>query len=154
MWRRSSVTSAAASRTSRFRSTSPWGRSPCRETPPARCSRRSCASRPSGASRCVSGSTERESRMPSVQTVQGPVDADELGVVLAHEHVRFRDEAVAAEWPGRYDEQAELDAALEAVNAAKSRGVQSIVDATAMFGGRDVRFMKRVSDRSEEDTSE
>jgi phosphotriesterase-related protein len=86
--------------------------------------------------------------MPSVQTVQGPVDADELGVVLAHEHVRFRDEAVVAEWPERYDEQAELDAALEAVNAAKSRGVQSIVDPTAMFGGRDVRFMKRVSDQT------
>ena len=86
--------------------------------------------------------------MSNVQTVQGPVDADELGVVLAHEHVRFRDEAVAAEWPDRYDEQAELDAALEAVDAAKSRGVQTIVDPTAMFGGRDVRFMKRVADQT------
>jgi phosphotriesterase-related protein len=76
------------------------------------------------------------------------VDADELGVVLVHEHVRFRDEAVAAEWPDRYDEQAELDAALEAVEAAKSRGVQTIVDPTAMFGGRDVRFMKRVADQT------
>ena len=34
--------------------------------------------------------------------------------MLVHEHVRFRDEAVAAEWPDRYDEQAELEAALEA----------------------------------------
>jgi phosphotriesterase-related protein len=86
--------------------------------------------------------------MSQVQTVQGPVDADELGMVLAHEHVRFRDEAVAAEWPNRYDEEAELDAALAAVNDAKSRGVQTIVDATAMFGGRDVRFMKRVADQT------
>jgi len=86
--------------------------------------------------------------MASVETVQGAIDAGELGVTLAHEHVRFRDEAVAAEWPGRYDEQAELDAALEAVGAAKARGVQSIVDPTAMFGGRDVRFMKRVADES------
>ncbi len=53
--------------------------------------------------------------MPDVQTVQGAVDADRLGIVLAHEHVRFRDEAVAVEWPSRYDEQLELDAALEAV---------------------------------------
>jgi phosphotriesterase-related protein len=80
--------------------------------------------------------------------VQGPVDAEELGLTLAHEHVRFRDEAVAAQWPGRYDEQAELDAALEAVRAAKDRGVQTIVDATAMFGGRDVRFMKRVAEET------
>jgi phosphotriesterase-related protein len=86
--------------------------------------------------------------MSDVQTVQGPVDGDELGIVLVHEHVRFRDEAVAAEWPDRYDEQAELDAALDAVRAAKSRGVQTIVDPTAMFGGRDVRFMKRVADET------
>ena len=31
--------------------------------------------------------------MSAVQTVQGPVEADELGVTLVHEHVRFRDEA-------------------------------------------------------------
>jgi phosphotriesterase-related protein len=86
--------------------------------------------------------------MPEVQTVQGAVDAGELGLVLAHEHVRFRDEAVVAQWPGRYDEQAELDAALEAVAAAKSKGVETIVDATAMFGGRDVRFMKQVADQT------
>jgi phosphotriesterase-related protein len=86
--------------------------------------------------------------MSEVQTVQGPIDAEQLGLVLVHEHVRFRDEAVAAEWPGRYDEQAELDAALEAVEAAKSRGVQTIVDPTAMFGGRDGRFMRRVAERT------
>jgi phosphotriesterase-related protein len=84
--------------------------------------------------------------MPSVETVQGPVEDAELGLTLVHEHVRFRDEAVAAEWPGRYDDQLELDAALVAVNAAKERGVQCIVDPTAMFGGRDVNFMKRVTD--------
>jgi len=86
--------------------------------------------------------------MSIVQTVQGAVEAEELGMVLAHEHLRFRDEAVAAEWPDRYDEQAELDAALEAVEAAKARGVQTIVDPTAMFGGRDVHFMKRVAEQT------
>jgi phosphotriesterase-related protein len=86
--------------------------------------------------------------MPTVETVQGAVEADELGLVLVHEHVRFRDEAVAAQWPERYDEQLELDAALVAVNAAKDRGVQTIVEPTAMFGGRDVHFMKRVADET------
>jgi phosphotriesterase-related protein len=83
-----------------------------------------------------------------VQTVQGAVDAEALGVVLVHEHVRFRDEAVAAQWPERYDEQAELDAALQAVRDAKARGVETIVEPTAMFGGRDVRFMKRVAEET------
>src|SRR3984957_11117778 len=86
--------------------------------------------------------------MPSVETVQGAVDAQELGLTLVHEHVRFRDEAVANEWPSRYDEQLEYDAALVAVTAAKGRGVQTIVDPTAMFGGRDVRFMQRVADET------
>ena len=86
--------------------------------------------------------------MPTVQTVEGPVAADELGVVLVHEHLRFRDEAVAVQWPDRYDEEAELEAALAAVGAAKSRGVQTIVDPTAMFGGRDVRFMARVAEQT------
>jgi len=80
--------------------------------------------------------------------VQGSLDAGELGVTLVHEHVRFRDEAVAAEWPDRYDERAELDAALDAVGAARERGVQTIVDPTAMFGGRDVGFMKSVAERT------
>jgi phosphotriesterase-related protein len=83
--------------------------------------------------------------MADVQTVQGSVGVGELGVVLIHEHVRFRDEAVAVEWPERYDEQAEFAAAVEAVSAAKDRGVETIVDPTAMFGGRDVRFMARVA---------
>lgn len=86
--------------------------------------------------------------MAVVQTVQGPVDGDELGLTLVHEHVRFRDEAVSEQWPGRYDDQLELEAALVAVNGAKDRGVKTIVDPTAMFGGRDVRFMKRVAEET------
>jgi phosphotriesterase-related protein len=86
--------------------------------------------------------------MATVHTVQGPVDSGELGVVLIHEHVRFRDEAVANEWPGMYDDDAEITAALEAVGAAKDRGVETIVDPTAMFGGRDVHFMRTVAERT------
>ncbi|MEO6496670.1 MAG: phosphotriesterase [Solirubrobacteraceae bacterium] len=86
--------------------------------------------------------------MSTVETVQGTVDAAELGLTLIHEHVRFRDEAVAENWPGRYDDEGELVAAVEAVNAAAGHGVRTIVDPTAMFGGRDVRFMKRVADQT------
>jgi len=86
--------------------------------------------------------------MSSVNTVQGPVDAGELGMTLIHEHVRFRDEAVAENWPGRYDAEAEMTAAVEAVSAASERGVRTIVDPTTMFGGRDVRFMRDVAERT------
>jgi phosphotriesterase-related protein len=86
--------------------------------------------------------------MAAVQTVKGQVEASELGVTLVHEHLRFRDEGVSVEWPQRYDEQAEFDSALEALSAAKASGVETIVDPTAMFGGRDVRFMARVAEQA------
>jgi phosphotriesterase-related protein len=83
--------------------------------------------------------------MASVETVNGAVDEQELGTVLVHEHVRFRDEAVAENWPRAYDDDDAFAAAIETVSAAKQRGVQTIFDPTAMFGGRDVRFMQRVA---------
>jgi phosphotriesterase-related protein len=83
--------------------------------------------------------------MSTVETVQGPVDAGELGLTLIHEHVRFRDEAIARNWPQLYDPNVEFSRAVDAVFAAKEHGVETIVDPTAMFGGRDVRFMQRVA---------
>src|SRR5205823_1847472 len=69
--------------------------------------------------------------MPDVHTAQGPVDAGELGLVLVHEHVRFRDEAVAAGWPDRYDEQGESQAALEADAPGVTEHVEKIHRAVA-----------------------
>jgi phosphotriesterase-related protein len=86
--------------------------------------------------------------MATVQTVQGPIDASDLGTVLAHEHLRIRDEAVAEQWPDRYDPDAELAAAVEAVRAAADRGVRTIIDPTPMLGGRDIVFMQRVSQKT------
>jgi len=86
--------------------------------------------------------------MTTVEGVLGPIDSADLGTVLVHEHVRFRDEATAEQWPERYDADAELALALEHVRAAQSHGVKTIVDPTAMFGGRDVRFMERVAEES------
>jgi phosphotriesterase-related protein len=82
----------------------------------------------------------------TVQTVTGPIEDSDLGRVLIHEHVRFRDEAVAEQWPSRYDEDAELAAAVTQVEAAQGHGVRTIVEPTAMFGGRDIGFMRRVCD--------
>lgn len=86
--------------------------------------------------------------MSPIETVGGAVEPGELGVTLVHEHLRFCDDSVEANWPGRYDREAEFAAAVEAVRAAQGHGVQTIVDPTAMFVGRDVRFMKRVADET------
>src|SRR5919108_1584655 len=84
----------------------------------------------------------------SVETVSGPIDADELGVTLIHEHLRFRDEAVANQWPHLYDANEERAEALEAARAAVGHGVKTIGEPTVMFGGRDVEFLKRISEET------
>jgi len=71
----------------------------CHATPAARCSRRNCATRSTGASRCASHANGGGAEMSQVQTVQVLSRRAELGLTLVHEHLRFRDEAVAVQWP-------------------------------------------------------
>jgi phosphotriesterase-related protein len=95
----------------------------------------------------------------TVESVTGPIDAEELGTTLIHEHLVFRDEAVLAEWPHAgtvkesdppetVDEDGAFEAALEAARSVVERGVKTIAEPTAMFGGRDVRFSRRVAEET------
>jgi phosphotriesterase-related protein len=86
--------------------------------------------------------------MASVETVQGPVEAADLGVTLAHEHLRFRDESVVEQWPTRYDDVADRATSVQAVKDAASRGVRTIFDATVMYGGRDMAWMAGISEET------
>jgi phosphotriesterase-related protein len=95
--------------------------------------------------------------MGSVETVAGPIDADELGRTLIHEHLVFRDEAVALQWPHLAPiapdpdnpEPADfLGPALACARAVQEHGVRTLCDPTAMFGGRDVGIAQRVSEET------
>jgi phosphotriesterase-related protein len=86
--------------------------------------------------------------MPTVETVNGPVDAGELGLTLIHEHFRTTDEAGRFQFPHLYDEQGEWDAAMSDANAVKGHGVKTVVEPSAMFLHRDAAFSKRVADES------
>ena len=96
--------------------------------------------------------------MATIETVTGPVDAGELGHTLIHEHLRCQDEAVAAQWPDRLTLQEDEPFAVEAggeygeavkmAERAVERKVKTIVDPTAMFLGRDVAFMRDVSEET------
>jgi len=79
-----------------------------------------------------------------IETVSGPVDDAELGVVLAHEHLSTTSEPVRAQWPHLYDEQREYDLAVEQVRAAMDRGVKTIVDPSCMDLNRNVGLARRV----------
>jgi phosphotriesterase-related protein len=95
--------------------------------------------------------------MATVETVTGPVDAEQLGTTLVHEHLIYRDEAVATWWPHvgsvvpvdppRACGPDELfDVAVENARAVADRGGNTICEPTGMFGGRDVEFSRRVSE--------
>src|SRR5215203_3128446 len=86
--------------------------------------------------------------MPTVETTGGPVDVDELGLTLIHEHFRTTDEAGRFQFPHLYDEQVEWDAAIADANAVKTHGVRTVVDPAAMFLNRDAAFGKRIADES------
>jgi phosphotriesterase-related protein len=96
--------------------------------------------------------------MATIQTVTGPIEAEELGRTLIHEHLMVRDEAVHVQWPhlGTVKEDPphavppgeEYAPALESARAVLENGVKSIAEPSAMFLGRDIEFMRRVSEET------
>jgi phosphotriesterase-related protein len=84
----------------------------------------------------------------TVETVNGPVDIDELGLTLIHEHFRTTDEALRFQFPHMYDEAAEWERAMASANGVVSYGVKTVVEPSAMFLHRDAEFSKRVADES------
>jgi phosphotriesterase-related protein len=86
--------------------------------------------------------------MAKVETVNGPVDVERLGLTLIHEHFRATDEAGRMQFPHLYDEQREWEVALSDAHAVRGHGVQTVVEPSAMFLTRDAAFSKRVADES------
>jgi phosphotriesterase-related protein len=86
--------------------------------------------------------------MATVETVKGPVDVEDLGLTLIHEHFRVTDEAGRMQFSHLYDEQAEWDAAVSDANAVRAHGVATVVEPSAMFHSRDADFSRRVAEAS------
>lgn len=84
----------------------------------------------------------------SINTVTGPVEPEALGRTCIHEHVRFVDEAVSEQWPDWYDPAQQLEDAVAQVESVQAHGVKTIVEPTAMFGGRSAPFMRQVCERT------
>jgi phosphotriesterase-related protein len=83
--------------------------------------------------------------MATVQTVQGPIDAEQLGLTLIHEHFFSSDEAVSVQWPHVRDREQEFELALESAQAVKSYDVKTVVEPTAMLLGRDIEASRRLA---------
>lgn len=83
--------------------------------------------------------------MAQVQGVGGPIEADQLGLTLIHEHFFSGDEAVTVQWPHVRDHDQEWKLALESAEAVKGHGVRTVVEPTAMLLGRDVPTVQRLA---------
>jgi phosphotriesterase-related protein len=84
----------------------------------------------------------------TVQTVQGPIDSQELGLTLIHEHFFSSDEAVSVQWPHVRDRELEDRLAREVAETVKSHGVKTVVEPTAMLLGRDIEASRRLAEDS------
>jgi phosphotriesterase-related protein len=82
--------------------------------------------------------------MPQIETVSGPVDDGDLGLTLAHEHLRTTCENVQTQFPHLYDDDHAYDRAVEEVKRAQEQGVKTIIDPACMDIGRDVHLARRV----------
>jgi phosphotriesterase-related protein len=86
--------------------------------------------------------------MSTVQTVTGPVELDQLGLTLVHEHFRLADDAASFQFPALYDEQVEWESAIADARAVAGHGVKTVVEPSAMLSGRHARFSQRVAQES------
>ncbi len=84
--------------------------------------------------------------MSLVQTVQGPVEAADLGRTLVHEHVFVLTPDVQQNHPEHWgDEQARIQDAVTRLKALAAAGVRTILDPTVIGLGRDVPRVAKIA---------
>ena len=83
-----------------------------------------------------------------ILTVTGTIDSDQLGFCLPHEHVISRFGPPPAE-PGEYNHQDVINQVVPYLKYIKEIGVDSIVDCTAAYFGRNVEVLKKLSEQSD-----
>ncbi len=81
-----------------------------------------------------------------VMTVQGPIDPQDMGITLTHEHVLV--DFIGAEQVSkdRYDIDEAFEVILPHLQQAKRLGCQTMVECTPEYIGRDVTLLKRLSE--------
>jgi phosphotriesterase-related protein len=92
--------------------------------------------------------------VPTVETVRGPVDVDELGRTLMHEHVFIMQPEALQNWghafgPCYWDERSRIDDAVAKLTALRQGGITTIVDPTVPGLGRYIPRIKEVAQRAD-----
>ena len=85
---------------------------------------------------------------PSVETMTGPISTADLGFTLMHEHIFHRSEGVEYNFPFVWDQQAEVDHAIETLTQLKAKGVDTILDPTVLGLGRDIPLLLPIVEKA------
>jgi len=86
--------------------------------------------------------------MATIPGVLGPIDTDELGFTLMHEHILVANWAMRAAFPDWVDRDAHVARATEELRSARERGVDTVVDLTPINLGRDIHVIREVAERA------
>jgi phosphotriesterase-related protein len=84
-----------------------------------------------------------------VATMTGDLPGDKLGAVLMHEHVILVDPELEINRPQEWNEAEGLNRAVTDLQAAHERGIDTIVDLTALGLGRNIPRLARIAARTD-----
>lgn len=87
--------------------------------------------------------------MAKVNGVLGPIEAEDLGFTLMHEHILIANWSMRQAFADWVDVEAHCDKATGEVRAALEKGVHTMVDLTPINLGRDIHVMREVAERAE-----
>ncbi len=85
--------------------------------------------------------------MSKVNTVLGPINTDQLGFTLMHEHVMVSASGLYESYPDLLGDEREARA-INSLKVAKAQGIDTIVDATTFDLGRNADLLVKVSRES------
>jgi phosphotriesterase-related protein len=89
-------------------------------------------------------------RTTAVETARGPIPADDLGRVLAHEHVFVLSPEILQNYPEAWgDEDERVADAIRRLTDLKKAGIDTIVDPTALGLGRYIPRVARIAQQIE-----
>ncbi|GEE02897.1 phosphotriesterase [Gordonia spumicola] len=83
--------------------------------------------------------------MDRINTVAGSVGVDQLGRVLAHEHVFVVQEDFRLNYLREWDEDAEIDRAVQTLTKVKASGIDTIMDVSVLGIGRNIERVAKVA---------
>ncbi len=85
--------------------------------------------------------------MPTVNTMRGPVDVNDMGFTLTHEHVRESSAGVPYTYPDLLDHEEDVARGVARLNEAAAEGVGTVAIVTTLDLGRDMRLLQEVAEK-------